>query len=77
MHKNDTSGNSISFPYTVRQGNRRIGWEVFITPLVFRNFLLSSVSAFEQELHTDTIAVYDKAPATKFVASSGSSSLYM
>ena len=66
----------ILLPYTVRQGNRRSGWEVLISLLVLRNFLLSSVSTLEQELHVDAMAVYDKAPATKFDASSGSSSLY-
>ena len=62
-------------PYTVRQGNRRSGWEVLTSPLVLRNFLLSS-ELVEQELHADTIAVYDKAPVTKSDASFGRSCLW-
>lgn len=33
-------------------------------PLVFRNFLLSSLSLLFVELHTDTIAEYASAPET-------------
>ena len=75
MHKTEHVWVNILLPYTVRQGNRRSGWEVLMSPLVLRNFL-NSVSVLAPELHADTIAVYDKAPATKSDASLGSSCLW-